>query len=322
VTTAARASDISVVMATYNRAQLVARALRSVSRQTDMPGEIVVVDDASTDGTPDVVRAWAKEASVPVRLLVAESNRGAGAARNSGIAAASGEFVAILDSDDEYLPHALASLSAPLREDRGAVVSFADAEVVFADGRPPHRHVAQHLSPEKGVSPTDVPGLYRLDDPQAHLLTTSFIPTCAALFRRDAALRVGCMPEARFGEDWLFWLRLTEQGDFLCRFEDVAIVHRQADNLTGGANDLANARRVLDALREVREGRHIALGAGQEQRLDAEIAKQEQAWRYFASRAGLAAYWDALGREGDRLAQLRRDPRSLLRAVAATLRRG
>lgn len=316
------ATAVSVVVATYNRAALVTRALDSVVRQTEPPAEIIVVDDASTDETLAVVRAWAGRAPLPLRLVAATANRGAGAARNRGIEAASGELVAFLDSDDEYRPSALAALAAPLRQHREAVVSFADAEVVFADGSPAHRHVARHLSPAQGVSPTGTPGLFRLDDPQAHLLTTSFIPTCSAMFRREAARRVGGMPEARFGEDWLFWLRLTEEGEFLCQFDDVAIVHRQADNLTGGANDLANSRRVLDALREVRAGRHVALDRVQKQTLDLEIATQEKAWRYFASRGGVGAYWDALGQENDRLTQLRRDPRSLLRALVTTIRGG
>ncbi len=313
--------DISVVIAAYNRAHLVTRALDSVARQTELPAEIIAVDDASSDDTKAVVRAWAKHAPCPVRLLVAEHNGGAGAARNLGLRAASGDLIALLDSDDEYLPRALATLAPALREYPGAVVSFADARVEFADGRASHHHLGRNLSPDDDVSPTASPGLYRLDDPQDHLLTTSFIPTCSAMFRRSAAERAGFMPATRFGEDWLFWLRLTAAGEFLCRFEDVAIAHRQGDNLTGEANDLANAQAVLEALRAVRSGEHVALGEGHERALDATIARQTQVWRYFASRRGLAEYWRSLGREDDRIAHILRDPRSLLRAIAASVRR-
>lgn len=315
-----RAADISVVIATYNRAQLITRALDSVARQSELPREIIVVDDASSDDTRAVVQAWAKSAPCPVRIIAADRNGGAGAARNLAMRAARGDLIALLDSDDEYLPHALEALAAPLRQHREAAVSFADAPVEFADGTAPHRHVAQHLSPDAGVSPMPAPGLYRLDDPREHLLTTSFIPTCSAVFRRAAAEKVGLMPEIRFGEDWLFWLRLTGAGDFLCQFEDVAIVHRQSDNLSAGTNDLANARQVLEALRAVRAGEHGPLNEGQKRRLDQETARQAHAWRYFASRRGLPDYWRALSRDGDRIAALLRDPRSLVRAIAATFR--
>lgn len=315
-----RAADISVVIAVYNRANLLPRALRSVARQTEAPKEVLIVDDASSDDTLAVAKAWAAKAPCPVRIIASERNVGTGEARNLAMRAATGELIAFLDSDDEYLPDALATLAAPLRGNPDAAVSFADARVEFADGSPSHRHVAQHISLTSDVTALSEAGLYRLNDPREHLLTTSFIPTCAAMFRRAAAERASYMPEKRFGEDWLFWLRMTAHGDFLCHFEDVAIVHRQSDNLTGRANDFANARQVLEALREIRAGKHVALNEPHEQRLDCEISRQAAAWRYFESRRGLVAYWRALERDGDRIGALFRDPRNLARAFAASVR--
>ncbi len=95
---------ISVVIPVYNRRQQVQRAIASALRQSLPPHEILVADDASTDGTPAAVAALADPR---LRLLRHDRNRGAGAARNTGIAAATGKWIAFLDSDDEWEPRKL-----------------------------------------------------------------------------------------------------------------------------------------------------------------------------------------------------------------------
>jgi len=90
---------VSVVIPTYNRASLLERALRSVFNQTYNNLEIIVVDDASSDETSDVVKTIHDER---VRYLRHDTNRGGSAARNTGIRAACGEYIAFLDDDDEW----------------------------------------------------------------------------------------------------------------------------------------------------------------------------------------------------------------------------
>jgi glycosyltransferase involved in cell wall biosynthesis len=92
---------VSVVMPTYNRASLLDRAIRSALNQTYNNLEIIVVDDASSDETPDVVKAFQDQR---VRYIRHETNRGGSAARNTGIRNATGEFIAFLDDDDEWEP--------------------------------------------------------------------------------------------------------------------------------------------------------------------------------------------------------------------------
>jgi glycosyltransferase involved in cell wall biosynthesis len=91
----------SVVVPTFNRATLVRRAIDSVVAQTVGDFEIVVVDDGSTDNTREAVNGLADPR---MRLVSLPENRGAAAARNAGIAAARGELISLLDSDDEMAP--------------------------------------------------------------------------------------------------------------------------------------------------------------------------------------------------------------------------
>ncbi len=95
-------ATVSVVIPTCNRADLVLRALASVRAQTRPPSEILVVDDGSTDATIERIRA-----AFPEVTLLEQKNRGVSAARNTGIQKARGTFIALLDSDDEWLPQKL-----------------------------------------------------------------------------------------------------------------------------------------------------------------------------------------------------------------------
>lgn len=97
-------NQVSVVIPAYNRAETIERCLRSVINQTLPPHEILVVDDCSTDGT---VKSVERVASPLVRIVRMPRNSGAQAARNAGIKAAVGDWIAFQDSDDEWLPDKL-----------------------------------------------------------------------------------------------------------------------------------------------------------------------------------------------------------------------
>jgi len=92
---------ISVISPTYNRAHLITRAVHSVLNQTYQDFEYIVVDDASTDNTEEVIKGFKDER---IKYIKHEKNRGPSAARNTGIKAAKGEYIGFLDSDDEWLP--------------------------------------------------------------------------------------------------------------------------------------------------------------------------------------------------------------------------
>jgi glycosyltransferase involved in cell wall biosynthesis len=93
----------SVLIPTYNRAQYLKEAIRSVQDQTFQDLEIIVIDDGSTDNTREVI----KEISSPEIKYLYQENRGAGAARNAGIRASSGKWIAFLDADDIWMPSKL-----------------------------------------------------------------------------------------------------------------------------------------------------------------------------------------------------------------------
>lgn len=114
----------SVILPTRDRAATLGRAIRSVLRQSMPDFELIVVDDGSTDGTPDLLREFASDARLRIERMEA---RGSAAARNRGAALARGRYLAFQDSDDEWLPQKLERARAALEgEGRDVAVYYGD----------------------------------------------------------------------------------------------------------------------------------------------------------------------------------------------------
>ncbi|AZO49388.1 MAG: glycosyltransferase [Mesorhizobium sp.] len=124
--------DVSFVIAAYNSEATLDRAIASALAQHDVSVEVIVVDDCSRDRTLDVARAYPEEI---VRVVALEQNRGPGGARNAGLEAARGRWVAVLDSDDAVYPGRIRAMIARA-EKAGAVIAVDNLQVVREDGVP------------------------------------------------------------------------------------------------------------------------------------------------------------------------------------------
>lgn len=190
------APHVSVIVPLYNDADVVLEALDSVRRSTVTSWEIVVVDDASSDGGSDVVRAWIeRHDSDPVALIRHEVNRGLAAARNSGAAKARGRLLLMLDSDNLLRPFGLARLIRALAHDPDAAFAYGILDRFREEG--PVGLVSTY-----GWEPTRFREGNYID--------------ALALIRRSAFERLGGYSEdARLllgYEDYDFWARLAEAG--------------------------------------------------------------------------------------------------------------
>jgi glycosyltransferase involved in cell wall biosynthesis len=217
---------VSVVIPVFNGARFLAAALQSVADQSYRPLEIIVVDDGSTDGSGDVAARVAG-----VRCL-RQDNAGPAAARNAGMAAASGEFFAFLDADDLMAPGRL-ELQVGYLQDH--------PEVGCVLGR-------QELLLEPGAEPPDwaLTGAGSTDG-RAELFGSGEVLAISTVARRTVFDRVGGFdPAFRWGEDvdWLFRLReacipLTVLGDI------VTIRRLHEDNVTRDTEAVARCRNAL-----------------------------------------------------------------------------
>ena len=117
------APKLSVIMPVYNEAGTIAEIIERVQNAPlDLPKELIVVDDASTDGTRQVVDKLRSEGAGEIRVLAHEVNRGKGAAIRTGVANASGDIILIQDADLEYDPRDYPRLLEPILEDQADVV--------------------------------------------------------------------------------------------------------------------------------------------------------------------------------------------------------
>ncbi len=189
---------VSVVIPTYNRVELVGRAVHSVLSQTYSDLEIIIVDDASSDNTQDRIEA-VQQADCRVRYLRHDSNRGAQAARNTGIQAAKGEYVAFLDSDNEWLPRKLERQIALFSHEThvlGAV--YCGYRKVSSNGRVLNEYVPRHRG-----------SIYR------KTLSEWLTDTSTLIVRKDVLVRIhGFDENVRAYQEWDLCIRLARDCEF------------------------------------------------------------------------------------------------------------
>jgi glycosyltransferase involved in cell wall biosynthesis len=224
---AGAALPVTVIIPAYNRADTVARAVTSaLAQQPAPPAEVLVVDDGSADDTAEVARA------AGARVVRHAVNQRLGAARNTGLSNATQPWIALLDSDDEWLPHHLASLW-PHRA--GHVLLAGSALRCTPDGG--QRHVGP---PEPGGrvlrSPADV-------------AVSSIVVVSAVLARRDAVQAAGAFSEfhgTMHGvEDIDLWLRLLERGTGYVSARVSVLYHEHGGQMSAEGNGLQVARRAV-----------------------------------------------------------------------------
>jgi glycosyltransferase involved in cell wall biosynthesis len=221
---AAGTLPVSVVIPAYNRGELLPRALESVAAQRPwQPAEVIVVDDCSTDDTVAVAEAMG------ARVLRHEENRGAAATRTTGIKAATHEWIALLDSDDLWLPQHLATLWRM----RGDHVVVAAATLRCSNGSQTGRY---HGPP--GRRPVVV------SDPATIMYPANFIPSMGVMIRRDAFVASGgYVTEHRYAEDFGLWLRMLEHGTAIVspRVTSIYVEHAGQKSRHSVYRDRANA---------------------------------------------------------------------------------
>lgn len=187
------APNVSVIIPTYNHANYIAAAIRSVLDQTYQDFEIIVVNDASTDQTDEVMNQFDDPR---IKYLVHKKNRYAAATRNTGIRAASGEFIAFLDADDLVHPEKLHHQITFLEENPSVGLTYNSRIEIDQSGLP-----LSIVPSQPEVTLSDL------------VMGYPYSPS-EVVMRKDWALRVGLFDESILfhGEDPDFFMRLALHG--------------------------------------------------------------------------------------------------------------
>ena len=231
---------ISIVIPAYNVAKYIGETLESVFAQTCEDYEVILVNDGSPD-TDDFERAIR-----PYRArlnYLKQENRGASAARNTGLRAARGELVAFLDADDLWAPNYLAEQLKFIRE-YGCDLACADATILDAAGDPGRSYMDSLMAaapPEGRVT------FLELVSAERSLITSGVV------VRRELVFEVGLFDEAlRNAQDFDLWLRLARHGARLAYHRKVLLSYRsRPDSLSGDTiNSHRRELRVFDKIEQ------------------------------------------------------------------------
>lgn len=209
----------TIIIPLYNKRQTVMRALNSVLAQTMQDFEVIVVNDGSTDGGEKLAGSLTDNR---IRILH-QANHGVSAARNLGIKAARGEFVAFLDADDEWMPGYLTGIRGLLKSFPECAVFATNYEYVYSDGKsrlPELNNVAVALG-----SSNILENYFQIAADSDPPLWTS-----AVVVRKGALEKVHGFPGGIVaGEDLLTWARLATQGKIAYFNVPLARFHFPAD---------------------------------------------------------------------------------------------
>lgn len=218
---------VSVIIRTRNRPKFLQEALQSVAVQTYAPIEVVVVNDGGEDVAAEV-QAYAGPALAQLRYLDLQPGRGRSAAANTGLAAASGDYLIFLDDDDWFMPDHIAVLVETLQQGNAAV-AYAGVECVQSDEQGAWQRVHVFGRPFDPIQ----------------LLIDNYIPMHAALFRREL-VKAGCRFDEAMDtfEDWDFWVQLAQKTAFIY-VDRISAVYRIGR--TGGFGVGGDQRRIRQA---------------------------------------------------------------------------
>lgn len=226
---------ISVVIPAYNAESFIGETLESVRVQTFSDYEVIVVDDGSTDRTAEIASGYDGV------TVIGQSNRGEAGARNTGIRAARGKYVAFLDADDIWLPSKLEKQASHLVAHPPTAWTYTDALVFDSATRRTICRIGARIRLHEG-------GILR------PLLLRSFIPSATPVVMRSALIDAGFFDEARerrIGEDWSMWLRIAERHAIKLIDEPLAMIRMHSTNMT----------RLVDPFEAYRSKRAILDGA-------------------------------------------------------------
>lgn len=199
-------SLVTAVITTHNRQDLLVRAVKSVLSQTYKNLELIVVDDASDERADELL----KEFNLKYIYIPKEESKGGNHARNTGILAAKGEYIAFLDDDDYWLPMKI--------EEQMAVMEEKQCELVYC---PFTQEIVNgkdityiHMSPEP----------YKSGDMSKKILYTICTNTSCILVKRSALIQIGMFNESlRFWQEYELTIRLAQRGPFYYAWKDLVV---------------------------------------------------------------------------------------------------
>jgi glycosyltransferase involved in cell wall biosynthesis len=244
---------VSVIIPTYNRANFIDKAIKSVLNQNYQDFEIIVVDDGSTDNTEETVKSFN---NFKIRYICHTNNQGVSAARNNGIRASRGKYIALLDSDDEWLPEKLDKQIKVFKSEFPEVgVVYSNVLYIDESGK----------NMNKLGNPKKIEGHIYED-----LLGGNYVGTSSTLLiKKECFNRVGSFDDLLDAEnDWDMWIRIAKYYRFVLikvplvkyRFHSNRISNNPELKIIMANRILVKYANVLEKRRDVHSKHYFYIG--------------------------------------------------------------
>jgi glycosyltransferase involved in cell wall biosynthesis len=235
--------SVSIIIPTYHRESLLIRAVQSVAIQRGINAEIIIVNDS-----PRPLGQVTRNVVMQLGASIIEGHKtskqalgygSGGYARNIGLRAARGEFLALLDDDDEFLPGKLLT-QMKVMESEGALICCSDAKIITYPRILHSLGYRQHSDHFKKTHRVKLASTGETIIPDwlthTHLLSHNFVITSTVVLRQDLLSQFGYFSNLRNGgmlvddaleyEDWEYWKRITAHGHAIRRISDATILYR------------------------------------------------------------------------------------------------
>ncbi|ANU22557.1 glycosyltransferase family 2 protein [Planococcus donghaensis] len=214
---------VSVIIPTFNRSELLKKALKSLEKQSHQNLEIIIIDDFSTDDTADVVAEMTDDRII---YLKHEVNKGGSEARNTGLKRATGNFIGFLDSDDQWLPDKIEKQLEKFSEDSDVGVVYTGVQVVNENKQPTRKIVPEYRG-----------------DILSKLLEFNYIDTTSSvLVRKEVLDQVkGFDASLPSCQDWDLYIRLAQVTKFdFVKESLVLFYHHSGERITTNKTSVLN----------------------------------------------------------------------------------
>ena len=203
-----------MIMPAYNSAAFISESIRSVIAQSYPNWELLIIDDASSDSTKKIVQQFAEKDS-RIQLLENSTNKGTHHARNKGIKAAQGDFIAFLDADDQWKPEKLKiQLELLLNENKTAC--FSSYELISEEGEKLNKKI--QALPELTYD---------------KLLKANYVGNLTGIYSVKSLGKIYC-PEISKRQDWALWLKVIEKGGPITGIQESLAIYRVRKNSISG----------------------------------------------------------------------------------------
>jgi teichuronic acid biosynthesis glycosyltransferase TuaG len=218
---------VSIIIPAYNACDFLLETLESVKKQTYSNWEIVLVNDCSTDNSIELVNQFSKSVSNPVKLITNETNSGVSVSRNVAVANASGSWLALLDSDDVWLPDHLETLMIEVAKESELELVYSGC-LVFLDDV--HNIIfKQEISEDM------------LNNFNTSLFTHQIgINPCTVIIKKQSWKKSGGMIQGlNFGEEMQLFIRLARMGGKFKFSQNHTALYRKHSNASAASNNAA-----------------------------------------------------------------------------------